>query len=202
MSDEQTSKPKPTMTLGLEELQAIVSTAVAEAVKAAKASEASNQDGLAKAILKVREPYEKPQDKANRESARRSMIKAREDQQRNIAFYQDRVCKHVQGSSPNSSRRSTDSAFFQIVLDTNELIGVCSNCQKVISSLFEEDLPYFQMGGGNVRATAGQQRFFSDPLKVQRARLGLDQKELVIDEATGELVEAPTAEELAESAAK
>jgi len=84
------------------------------------------------------------------------------------------------------------------VLDTGETIGVCSNCQKVISSMNQEDYTYFQMGGGNVRAAAGYaDRFFADPLKAQRARLGLDQRELVLDETTGDLVEKPTAEELA-----
>jgi hypothetical protein len=185
-----------TMTLGLNELQALITAAV----KAAKESESSSQDNLAAAILKSREPYEKPQDKANRQAARKSMIQSRKDQQRAIRFNQDEVCKHVQGSNANSTRRSTDSAFFKMLLDTGETIGVCSNCQKVISSLNHADFPLFQMGGGNIQAAAGySSRFFADPLKAQRARLGLDQKELVLN-ADGDLVESPTAEELAQAA--
>lgn len=187
---------KHQMTLGLDELQAIVSAAVKEAVKASQEVKTDSDSRVADAILKSREPYEKPQDKANRESARRSMIKSREDQQKNLENYQDKVCQHVQGSSPNSSRRSTDSAFFQFILDTGELVGVCSNCQKVVSSLFHEHQKYFQMGGGNQRASAGH-RFFENPLKAQRSRLGLDQKELVLDEKTGELVEAESPEPVA-----
>jgi len=156
------------ITLGLAELQAIVASAVKEAVAATQ----NNNANIAEALKK---------------STRRSMIAAKKREKESIEFYQDKVCPHTMGSSPNSARSLPDSSFAIHVLDTGEVIGVCTNCQKTISSLKQDDLRYFAVKGGNIRSAAGV-RFFADPLKAQRARLSLDQKELILDELTGELV--------------
>ena len=182
--------PKHTMTLGLEELQAIVSAAVKEAVSASQ----NNNANIAEALKDARKPYIDPKTIANDKSARRSMIAAKKQEKERTDFYQNKVCPHTMGSSPNSARSLPDSSFAIHVLDTGEVIGVCTNCQKTISSLNQDDLRYFAIKGGNIRSAAGV-RFFADPLRAQRARLSLDQKELILDELTGELVEGePTPE--------
>ena len=175
---------KHTMTLGLDELQAIVSAAVKEAVAASQGNNAS----IAEALKDARKPYVDPKTIANDKSARRSMIAAKKQEKERTEFYQEKVCPHTMGSSPNSARSLPDSSFAIHVLDTGEVIGVCTNCQKTISSLNQEDLRWFAIKGGNIRSAAGV-RFFSDPLRAQRARLSLDQKELILDEITGELVD-------------
>ena len=184
---------KHTMTLGLEELQAIVAAAVKEAVAASQGNNAS----IAEALKDARKPYVDPKTVANDKSARRSMIAAKKQEKERTEFYQNKVCPHTMGSSPNSARSLPDSSFAIHVLDTGEVIGCCTNCQKVISSLNQDDLRWFAIKGGNIRSAAGV-RFFSDPLRAQRARLSLDQKELILDELTGELVESdPTPEPVA-----
>jgi len=175
---------KHTMTLGLDELQAIVAAAVKEAVAASQGNNAS----IAEALKDARKPYVDPKTIANDKSARRSMIAAKKQEKERTEFYQEKVCPHTMGSSPNSARSLPDSSFAIHVLDTGEVIGVCTNCQKTISSLNQNGLRWFAIKGGNIRSSAGT-RFFSDPLKAQRARLSLDQKELILDELTGELKE-------------
>jgi hypothetical protein len=171
------------------DLQAIVSSAVAEAVKAAIASQAQNTTALADAIRDSKKPYQDPRAKANDEAMRKSMIASKKDEKERTEFYQDKVCPHTMGSSPNSARALPDSSFAIHVLDTGEVIGVCTNCTKVISSLKQDDLQYFAKKGGNIRSAAGQ-RFFSNPLKAQQARLGIGQEEIFVDEPSPETVPA------------
>jgi hypothetical protein len=180
MAEEQ----KHTMTLGLDELQAIVAAAVKEAVAATQNSNAN----IAQALVDARKPYVDPKTIANDKSTRRSMIAAKKKEKEAVAFYQDNVCPHTMGSSESSARSLPDSSFAVHVLDTGEIIGVCTNCQKVISSTKHEDLRWFAVKGGNIRSAAGV-RQFADPNKAIRSRLSLDQKELILDELTGELVE-------------
>ena len=174
MSEEEAAKGKKS-SVSMDELQAIVNAAVTAALQ----SQAKGTAELADAIRDSKTPYVDPKQKANNESMRRSMIAAKKQEKANVEFFQNKVCPHTMGSSPNSARALPDSSFAIHVLDTGEVIGVCSNCQKVISSQVEEDLPYFAKKGGNIRSSAGT-RLFMDPMKAQRARLGLDQEEIFI----------------------
>jgi hypothetical protein len=164
------------------ELQGIVSAAVSEAVKAAIASQSQNTVALADAIRDSKRPYEDPKQKANDAAMRKSMIAAKNEEKKRTTYFQDNVCPHTMGSSESSARALPDSSFAVHVLDTGEVIGVCTNCQKVISSLKQEDARLFAKKGGNIRSAAGQ-RTFVNPYKAQQARLGIGQEEIFVNEA-------------------
>lgn len=174
----------PTSSVSLVELQAIVNAAVT----AALAQSANQGQQIAAALLEARKPYEDPKQKANEESMRRSMHASDESQRRALA--QDQLlCTHRKGSNALSSFPAENNyAFIKHVLDTGEIIGICTNCTKVISSVNDgrdgrpNEISFFQLPSTNGTSQAGR-RFFDDPLKAQRARHGFDQKELVVDEA-------------------
>jgi hypothetical protein len=189
-STEENSKNDQSRTsVSYQDLQAIVSSAVAEAVKAAIASQSQNTTALADAIRDSKKPYIDPRAKANDEAMRKSMIASKAEEKQRTSFFQDNVCPHTMGSSESSARALPDSSFAVHVLDTGEVIGVCTNCQKVISSLKQEDLRFFAKKGGNIRSAAGQ-RTFNNPLKAQQARHGINQEEIFVDEPTAETIPA------------
>jgi hypothetical protein len=189
-STEENSKNDQSRTsVSYQDLQAIVSSAVAEAVKAAIASQSQNTTALADAIRDSKKPYIDPRAKANDEAMRKSMIASKAEEKQRTSFFQDNVCPHTMGSSESSARALPDSSFAVHVLDTGEVIGVCTNCQKVISSLKQEDLKFFAKKGGNIRSAAGQ-RTFNNPLKAQQARHGINQEEIFVDDPTAETVPA------------
>lgn len=181
-NEQEPKSKKDTRSYDADQLQAIVSTAMAAALKAAAEQTAEGNKALADAILKAREPYVSPKDKANNESMRRSMRIERERQQATFKANQD-ACIHKKGSNALSwYPNPNDSAFIIHDLDSGETIMCCSNCTKICSSLNPEDSKYFaDARGTNIRSSAGR-RTFADPLKVQRARLGLDQKEIFVEE--------------------
>lgn len=170
------SEQKNQISMTYEDLQSLVTTAVKAAVEA----QSQNTTALADAIRDSKKPYVDPRNKANDEAMRKSMIASKKQEKESTEFYQNKVCPHTMGSSPNSARALPDSSFAIHVLDTGEVIGVCTNCTKVISSLKQEDLQHFAKKGGNIRSAAGQ-RFFSNPLKAQQARHGLDQEEIFVE---------------------
>jgi hypothetical protein len=177
---------KDRTSVSYEDLQAIVSSAVSEAVKAAIASQSQNTVALAEAIKDSKKPYENPKQKANDAAMRKSMIAAKNEEKKRTSYFQDNVCPHTMGSSESSARALPDSSFAIHVLDTGEVVGVCTNCQKVISSLKQEDARWFAKKGGNIRSAAGQ-RTFVNPYKAMQARHGIGQEEIFVDES-GEAV--------------
>lgn len=184
------TKSKQTSSVSLDELQAIVNAAVTAALQ----QTANQGEQIASALLKAREPYVDPKQKANEESMRRSMHASDESQRRALA--QDQLlCTHRKGSNALSSFPAENNyAFIKHVLDTGEIIGICTNCTKVISSVNDgrdgrpNEINFFQLPSTNGTSQAGR-RFFDDPLKAQRARHGFNQKEIFVDEQSGELVE-------------
>lgn len=186
MADEQEAKePKGKASKGYDpaDLQAIVSAAVAAALEhASKQTSASNSD-LAAAILKAREPYIDPKVKANEASARKSM-KEQAARQKATKKMEQAACPHYKGCNNLSAEgKPQDASIAHLRLDTGELIGVCTNCTRVFSSLNPEDVPYLQKKTTNQRASAGGERYFENPAKAQRARLGLDQEEIFVNES-------------------
>ena len=157
-----------------------------EAVKSSKEDQASLAQTLAAAIVESRKPYVSPQDIANRESARKSS-REQAAKQKAIKEWEQSHCKHVKGSNPNSFRSDPfDSAIAKHVLDTGEVIGICTNCTKIFSSLNPEDYEYLTAKSTNQPSMAGR-REFADGNAAKRARLGLDQKEIFVD-SEGNLV--------------
>lgn len=153
------------ISLGLEELQQIISTAVREASKA-------QSEMIANAILESRKPYKDPAQEENDKRMRESMREVNERIQREILASQD-VCPHKQGSNPLSEFQGALGSFVTHELDTGEVIGICTNCQKLIRSTNPEHRKFFTEKSANRRSGAGR-RFFLDPMKAQRVGAGLE----------------------------
>lgn len=183
----------------VEKLAAIVNAAVSAAMKEGVETNQNFAKTIAEAIVEARKPYVDPKQKANLESAKRSS-RLQAIKQKAVKKAEQEACPHHKGSNPNSFRSDPfDYSIAKIVLDSGEIVGVCTNCTRVFSSLFPEDVPFLRQKSSNQTARAGQ-RFFDNPLQAQRARLGLDQKEIFADEngnlvdETGALLDAPVAQ--------
>ena len=117
---------------------------------------------LVAALDNLRKPYEDPAQKANREAARKAMRDLIERQKIELANARDN-CVHTQGCNPLSEKMGDMSSLIFHTLDTGEMIGLCTVCQKT----FRSDDPEYQVQmrrkSGNRPSAAGR-RFFADPL--------------------------------------
>lgn len=160
---EDTVAPSQAISMTPDQLQQIITSAV-------QAATSSYGDKIANAILESRKPYVDP---AQAENARRDREAARTMKAKLDAQIEadKETCPHLQGSNALSEFQGQLTSFVLHRLDTGEMVGICTNCQKVISSLNPEDRPLFQRKSGN-KMSMGGQRNFLDPLAAQRARLG------------------------------
>lgn len=188
MPDEEAKKKSNSFEdAELAKIAAIVNAAVSAAMKEGASQSTNMASAITEALIEARKPYTSPQDIANRESARKSSREQAARQKRTKELEQA-ACKHVKGSNPNSFRSDPyDSAIARHVLDTGEIIGICTNCNKVFSSLFEADIPWLREKSTNQTSMAGR-REFANQDAAKRARLGLDQKEIFVD-SDGNLID-------------
>lgn len=151
----ETPKDNQMLNLNVNDLVTLIRTVVAESNKT-----------TAEAIIESKKPYVDPKQKENEEAMRRSMkeVELRRKEEERVS--QD-MCPHKQGSNALSDFQGPLSSFIFHQLDTTELIGICTNCTKVIRSTNPEDSKYFQMKSGNRPSRAGQ-RIFTNPLEAQR----------------------------------
>jgi hypothetical protein len=150
-TDPAYAEPK----LSMNDLSALA-VALAQAMKSASKEQA---EVLANAFAESRKPFVDPKQEENTRTMREQMREqARQIRLGKIA--EQDSCPHLQGSSPMSSEtRGNKSSFCLLRLPTNEIIGVCSNCQKVISNRHPKHLVYFKKKGGNELASSGQREF-------------------------------------------
>lgn len=127
---------------------------------------------LVQAIIESRKPYKDPLVEQNDETIRQANKIAQQAQRENLKRIQD-SCPHVKGLA--GQRPGSESSFWLHRLDTGELVGICSFCQKVISSLKPEDQKYFALKGDNAPSAAGQ-RMFINPVKAMAARFPEDER--------------------------
>lgn len=171
MSDEtvveRKTKQGSQISLGVEDLQALIATSVSEAVKQAGKS-------FADAMLEARKPYIDPRVQQNEDTMRKSMREATERINLEIEASKE-TCPHVQGSNALSEFQGPMGSFVLHQLDTGVTVGICTNCQKVIWSNEEwlsahpDDRKWFQRKNANRMSRAGQ-RQFRDPTKAQACR--------------------------------
>jgi hypothetical protein len=129
------------------------------------------------AISQLSPRYVSPEQKQFTEQAK--------EQQRNIEIFklknkkrQQRLCEHEQGQTGN--RRSGEGAFNLLKLPTGEIIGVCTYCQMVISSVNPDHQKFFRKAGGTAAESGQLTQYIVDPIKAQLARLGPDERARVI----------------------
>jgi hypothetical protein len=150
-TDSAFTEPK----LNLNDLSALA-TAIAAAMRTASAEQANV---LAKAFAESRKPYVDPLQEENTRNMRQQM-RDQAKQQRLARIADRESCPHLQGSSPLSAETTGHkSSFCLLKLPTGEVIGVCSNCQKVISNRHPKHLVYFKKKGGNELASSGNREF-------------------------------------------
>lgn len=159
------------ISLSLDDLKDIVSSAIASAVSQSQASSAKI---IADAMLEARKPYVDPRQLENEKAMRESMRAVNERINREIELSKE-TCPHLQGSNALSEFQGQLGSFVLHQLDTGEVIGICTNCQKIIRSTNDgkegrpDDRQFFNKKSANRLSRAGQ-RVFRDPTKAQLAR--------------------------------
>lgn len=132
---------------------------------------------LVEAIIESRKPYIDPKAEANEKEFQRTNQELEENKRRAVADAQ-KNCPHEKGSTGN--RSFGESAFWIHRLDSQETIGICSQCNKVISSLNPDDTIFFRKRGDNLPSQAGV-RTFLDPIKAMTARLPEEDRKRIKD---------------------
>lgn len=148
------------VSLKMSELVALIGAAVDSAVT--KSSQV-----IADALIEARKPYVDPRQQENERKMRDSMREVQDRINRQIAASKE-FCPHVQGSNELSEVQGTLGSFVTHTLDTGEVIGICTNCQKIIRSTIPEDRKWFSKKNANRMSKAGQRNFL-DPQKAQLA---------------------------------
>lgn len=138
--------------LSAEALQTLLSTVVSSAVEQAVARTAQI---TSKAIEESKKPYKDPLQEQNDEAMRRSMREQRERDRVREKISQ-RNCPHLQGSNPLSDFSSNLTSIVQHVLDSGEMIGICTNCLRVFREGDPDYVQWMQKKSGNRTSSAGQ----------------------------------------------
>jgi hypothetical protein len=167
-SKAEKAPKKETLTLTSKDLQNIVGSAVEAALGRVGESMERAADKQAAAILEARKPYVDPAQEENQRFMREQTKRAFLREQEALKNFRDNICPHLQGCNALSDQPGQLSSIIPHKLDTGEVIGICTNCQKVFRY---DDADYAQQmsrKSGNRPSGAGQ-RFFSDPVAVIKA---------------------------------
>jgi hypothetical protein len=190
MADQEGKKAK--LSFDIEEVQDLVTAAVVAAAEQGREANKETTLAIVQALLDARKPYIDPKQKALETMTREQNKNQAKQIKRDFEAGQDN-CPHKKGSSPLSWYNDPNNSSFGIhTLDTGEIVGICTNCTKVISSLDPTHRVFFANARGtNIRSAAGV-RSFADPLAAQRAGSGRDLKEIFVDD-DGNIVKEPVA---------
>jgi hypothetical protein len=143
---------------------------------------AAGQKAMADALLESRKPYIDPKKEYNENLMREQMREVMVRQKRDMEYAQEN-CEHHMGCNPLSSQPSQTSSFIKHTLDTGEVIGICTVCTKVLSSLNPTDRKLLSASSNNKQSTAGV-RHFNNPVKAMTARLGPVRQKEILDSMT------------------
>ena len=154
--------------ISMSELREMMVAAVTAAVQ--QSSETSAKM-IAEALIESKKPYIDPRQAENEANMRKSMHEVHERIQRDIKASQD-SCSHLQGANSLSDypRQFNLTAIVQHKTDVGEIIGICTNCQRIFR---QGDPDYieqmFKRKSGNRMSQAGQ-RTFINPYDVERIK--------------------------------
>lgn len=168
-SNETTKSEK--ISLSTDELKDLITTAISSAITQSNQASAKV---IADAMLEARKPYVDPRQEANEKAMRESMRMVQDRINKEIEASKN-TCPHLQGSNALSEFQGQLGSFVLHQLDTGEVIGICTNCQKIIRSTNDgqdgrpNDSQWFNKKSANRLSRAGQ-RVFRDPTKAQLAR--------------------------------
>lgn len=170
-SDQQIS-------LTFEQLQELIETAHKKQNNEPNSNELFSS--LIAAVIESRKPYVDPAQVENEASFKEANRAALHATRENIKRIQDN-CPHKKGLGGQTP--GDDSAFWIHRTDTGETIGICSYCQKVISTLIPEDAKFFAMKGANVPSSAAQRNFLN-PIKALTARFPEEERKQITERLT------------------
>jgi len=188
-SKEQTPETNviPQKSFNYSELTEIVAKAVASAQiqLASTLAQQGDQNAkvLAEALRESKTPYVDPKHIEN-EKMMRDQMRETERRKRAAKRAEQEACPHLQGSSPESATTLPYSSFAVHVLDSSEVIGICTNCQKIISSRRPEDLRWFKVKSTNVRSAAGQRTFYDNQIAIKSRQMMDDELGTAIPDVT------------------
>lgn len=148
------------ITLGADELSAIVAAAVQNAVQA-------SSQILAEAIKDSKKPYKDPAHEENDKIMRDQMREVKSRMDESIRSSQ-RNCPHLQGCNDLSEVSGDRTSIVQHRLDTGEVIGICTNCQRVFRQGDEDYLKEMRRKSGNRMSMAGQRVYLGGTLHAAR----------------------------------
>jgi hypothetical protein len=157
-----TASPKSgKLSIGMDELQALISASVSQAVE-------QSSKVIAEALIQSRKPYVDPKNEENDRRMRASNHEIQQRIKREIEASRD-SCAHLQGSNALSEFQGMLGSFVLHQLDTGVVVGICTNCQKQIWSNDPKDSEFFRRKSANRMSRAGQ-RFFLNPTEAMAAR--------------------------------
>lgn len=169
MSENQDEKAGGRVTFTPKQLQELIAGAVSSAVEKANEQSASAFEKLANALIESRKPYVDPKQAENEENMRKQM-REQTRKQKLLLERDQQVCEHKQGSNSLSMFTSPMgmSSIIHHTLDTGEVIGICTNCIKIIRWGDPDYTKLMNMRSGDVPSSAGR-RFFADPVAAIKA---------------------------------
>lgn len=153
--------PAGKLSIGMDELQALISASVSQAVE-------QSSKVIAQALVDSRKPYVDPRHAENERLFRANDKEVQERIRREIEASRDN-CAHLQGSNALSEFQGQLGSFVLHQLDTGVVVGICTNCQKQIWSNEPKDAEFFRKKSANRMSRSGQ-RFFIDPVKAMATR--------------------------------
>lgn len=116
---------------------------------------------LADALVESKKPWVDPRQEENERSMRNSMREQVARQKANIDASQ-RLCPHLQGCNELSEFPGQLSSIVQHQTDTGEVIGICTNCQRIFRLGDPDYVEQMRRKSGNRMSAAGR-RFFANP---------------------------------------
>lgn len=149
-----------TVTLTLAELQKLINSSKGDSIE-------NLARVLADALIESKKPYVDPLQKQNEAAMRQSM---RDQAARHKAAVEasQEICPHLQGCNALSEFPGQLTSIVQHRLDTGEIIGLCTNCQRIFRVGDPDYATQMRRKSGNKLSAAGQ-RFFIDPMAAIQA---------------------------------
>lgn len=153
------------VSLSLAELKELMIAAVSAAVQTSSESSAKM---ISEAFMEARKPYIDPKQIENEATMRTSMREVQKRIDADIKASQE-YCQHLQGSNALSDYPSPFglTSIIKHQTDTGELIGICTNCQRVFRMDDPDYVTQMRRASGNRTSAAGQ-RWFADPIAIRR----------------------------------
>ena len=152
---------EPTVHMGVNEIIALVTSAVQASEKRSSDATADALKALAEAIKDSRKPYIDPRSEFNDKMMRDQMREVNERMAKNIKASQA-ACQHLQGSNENSDFTGQLTSIVKHYTDAGVQWGICTNCLRQFWPGQHDYVVQMNRKSGNRTSMAGR-RYFADP---------------------------------------